>query len=43
MWVVQTTEDGDFGNEVVFELLVQLVHVDRLDGHGLALLLRIGC
>jgi hypothetical protein len=37
--VVQTAQNGDFGHEVVFELLVQLTHVDRLDGDRLALFL----
>jgi hypothetical protein len=36
--VVKAAQDGDFGDEVVLELLVQLVHVDRFDGNGLALL-----
>lgn len=38
VWVVQTAQDGDFRDEVVFELLVQLVHVDRLDGDRLPFL-----
>ena len=39
MWMVEASEDGDFGHEVVFELLVELVHVDRLDGNRRSLLL----
>jgi len=39
MRVVQAAEDRNLGNEVVLELLVELVHVDRLDSHRLALLL----
>lgn len=37
--VVEAAEDGDFGDKVVLELFVELVHVDRLDGDGLALFL----
>lgn len=39
MGVVEAAEDGDFGDKVVLELFVELVHVDRLDGDGLALFL----
>jgi hypothetical protein len=39
MWVVEASEDRDFGHEVVLELLVELVHVDRLDGDRRSLLL----
>jgi len=37
--VVQASQDGDLGDEIVFELLVQLGDVDGLDGDGLAFLL----
>ena len=39
MRVVKTAQDGDLGHEVVLELLVQLVHIDRFDGDRLALFL----
>lgn len=39
VWMKQAAQDGDFGSEVVLELLVQLAHIDRLDGNGLTLFL----
>ena len=39
VWVMQPFEYVDLGVEVLFELLVKLVQVDRLDGHITGLLL----
>ena len=33
MGMVKAFEDGDFGSEVLLELLVELAQVDRFDGH----------
>lgn len=33
MWVVKTSKDRDLRHEVILQLLIELVHVDRFDGH----------
>lgn len=32
VWVMQALEDGDFGCQVVFEFLVELREIHRLNG-----------
>lgn len=32
MWMVESLEDMDFRVQVLFQLFVKLLHVDRLDG-----------
>lgn len=40
--MMKAAKDRYLGNEIVFEFLVELVHVDGLDGHGSFLLLQSG-
>lgn len=37
--MMQASQDGNLRDEVVLEFLVQLVHVDRLDGYVLSFFL----
>jgi len=39
VWVVEASKDRDLRHEVILQLLIELVHVDRFDGHRSFLLL----